>query len=253
MEPIVFGTTPTGREVHLWHLTNTHGMSADICDLGACLVSLYIPDPHNKDQLVDVVLGYGNAAAYSLNTPNFGAVVGRCANRIANANFTLGSTTYQLVANEHNNTLHSGPDLWTHRIWKCADAHTNRLELYLQSPDGDQGFPGALEMHVTYELTQTNILQITYAAVPDAPTLINITNHSYFNLNGHASGSALAHILRVFADTYTEMDDQLIPTGKILSVAHTPLDLRSPQPLEPGVTSKFPAITLAHGLSLIHI
>ena len=249
ISPIPFGSTPDGRNFRLYRLVNSHGMTADITDLGGCLVSLRVPDDHGS--FVDVVLGYDGAAGYAENKPNFGAPVGRHANRIGGAAFELGGTSYQLAATERGNNLHSAPDLWRLRTWEVVSAElgtdTARIELRLESPTGDQGFPGALDMRVTYELSADDALDITYTTTPDKPTVVNLTNHSYFNLNGHASGSVLRHTLRIDAAEYTETRDDLVPTGRLLPVAGTPLDLREPRELAEGVESDFPAIVGAGG------
>lgn len=245
MQQVFFGKMPDGQDAHLWRIANAHGMTADVTDLGACLVSLRVPD--GADGLLDVVLGYDGAGAYAVNAPSFGAVVGRHANRIGGARFELDGRSYELAATERGNNLHSGPDLWSRRRWELAELAESRIDLHLESPDGDQGFPGALDLHVTYELTDDDALAITYAGTPTAPTIVNLTNHSYFNLNGHASGTALNHALQVAADSYTEADDALVPTGRVLDVAGTPLDLRQPRVLAEGVGAGFPALEAARG------
>lgn len=234
--PISFGTTPDGRQARLWRLSNAHGMTAEVTDLGACLVSLRVPD--GRGGFVDVALGYDGAAGYANNEPHFGAPVGRCCNRIGGASFELGGTRHELAAVLRGNSLHSGPDLWHRRMWEPLAAErlerSSRLTLRLLSPAGDQGFPGALDMRVTYELTDADALAISYEGLPSESTLVNVTNHSYLNLNGHASGTALHHTLQVEANEYTECRDDLVPTGRLLPVAGTPLDLREPRTLEKG-------------------
>lgn len=261
---VPFGKTANGTPARLWRLANAHGMTAEVTDLGACLVSLRVPD--GTGSFADVVLGYDGARAYGVNAPNFGAVVGRHANRIGGARFELGGATYELAANERGNSLHSGPDMWFHRTWEVVSAQQLQdpvasvaddakpfgsvaasIELRLASPDGDQGFPGNLDVHVTYELTEDDQLRISYAADADAPTIVNLTNHSYFNLNGHASGSVLGHTLQIDANRYTVCDETLVPTGELADVEGTPLDLREAKPLLQGVTSDFPAIVGARG------
>lgn len=246
MEYVSFGRTADGREARLWRLSNAHGMTAEVTDYGACLVSLRVPC--STGDFIDVVMGYDGVRGYEVNAPNFGATVGRYANRIGGASFELGGVCYALPANEHGNSLHSGPDFWHHRLWELVLADTSRIELRLQSPDGDQGFPGAVDIHVTYELTANNALVITYAGEPDALTLMNLTNHSYFNLNGHAAGSVLGHALCVAADEITETRDDLVPTGRVLPVANTPFDLRGPRPLADAVNSGDLSIANARGI-----
>lgn len=249
ISPIPFGAMPNGQAARLWRLSNAHGMTAEVTDLGACLVSLRAPN--EAGSFTDVVLGYDGAAGYAVNGPNFGAVVGRHANRIDSGHFELGGATYTPQRNDRGSSLHSGPDYWHHRLWEFVRAERGEdgalIELRLQSPDGDQGFPGNLDVRVTYGLTAANELAITYVALPDAPTVVNLTNHSYFNLNGHASGTALDHTLQVLADAYTETRDDLVPTGRLLPVGGTTFDLREPQPLRAGVESGFAPIASAGG------
>ena len=249
IKPLPFGTLASGEPVSLWRLANAHGATADITNLGGCLVSLRVPDAHGT--FTDVVLGYDGAAAYAVNVPNFGAPVGRHANRIGGAAFTIDGVRYQLEDNEKGNNLHSGSNPWHRRLWQVEEAEQGedgaRITLSLVSPDGDQGFPGEVRMRVSYELTASDALAITYEGTPSAPTVINLTNHSYFNLNGHASGTALHHTLQVHAAAYTEVCEDLVPTGTILPVEGTPLDLREPRELAPGVQSDFAPIVGAHG------
>ena len=246
MESIFFGNASDGRQARLWRISNAHGMTAEVTNMGACLVSLRVPD--GRGNLPDVVLGYDGAEGYAQNPCFFGTVVGRCANRTGGASFELDGTTYELAKNEGPNNNHSGPDLWPARTWEVAKATDSSLTLSLQSPDGDQGFPGALCMRVTYELTDEDALSITYEAEPDAPTIINVTNHSYFNLNGCASGSAMDHTLQVRATSYTECDDAHVSTGRILPVEGTPLDFREPRPVGPSLEPGFHSIEVALGI-----
>lgn len=254
IKPISFGTTSNGEEVELYRLTNRNGVSIDISSYGADIVSLNIPDKTGAP--VDVVLGYDNIAQYEVNAPNFGAVVGRHANRIKGARFTLDGVDYTLADTEKGNSLHSGPNMWFKRMWSPVEAAqydepqdgvAAAVELHLLSPDGDQGFPGELDIHVRYELTEDNALNCIYFGTPSQKTIVNLTQHSYFNLNGHASGTALDHTLEVNADSYTVCDDTLCPTGEIASVEGTPLDLRVAKPVRLGVESDFAPIVGAKG------
>lgn len=244
-----FGRGPNGEAVSLWRIWAAGGMRAEVTDLGACLVSLWVPNAAGDP--VDVVLGYDDAAGYAHNSTHFGAPMGRVANRIGGASFELDGASYQLAATEKGNALHSGPDLWRERMWELVRAEQDErgglIELHLASPDGDQGYPGAVDMHVTYEL-RDSALSITYGGTPDARTLVSMTNHSYFNLNGQASGSALRHRLSVLADAYTETDEALVPTGRILPVGGTPLDLREARELGEVVESGWGPIVSARGM-----
>jgi aldose 1-epimerase len=235
-----FGTTHTGSPTHLYRMKNANGMEVDVTDLGACVVAVRVPDRDGK--LVDVALGYDEVAQYEHNKRVLGGIVGRCANRIAGAAFELDGRTYRLTANEGQNTLHGGRDMWFERLWDGAiigkkgdrrkGASADTVIFGLLSPDGDQGFPGELDVRVTYRLTDQNELKITYDAQPGLQTIVNLTNHTYWNLNGHDSGSVLGHTLQVVAERYTPTDAGLIPTGTKVSVAGTPFDFRAPKRLD---------------------
>ena len=244
-----FGVTGSGRTARLYRLEGPAGVSAEVCDLGACLVSLVAPDREGTP--VDVVLGYDDVSGYESNATHFGAVIGRHANRIGGASFELDGHRYELAANEGANSLHSGPDLWRTRLWDVVRAQDTPqgglVELALASPDGDQGFPGAVQVHVTYELAGAT-LTVTYAGTPDARTVMNLTNHSYFNLNGHGSGTVLGHRISVDADFFTEFDGTLVPTGRLVPVEGTPLDLRHEARLGDAVESGYAPVRAAGGV-----
>lgn len=223
-----FGTLSDGTDVKLFALENSHGMRLELIDLGACITRLYARDTHGE--LRDVVLGLDCAESYLDNPVNLGATVGRCANRIGRARFSLDGVEYRLGVNNNANNLHSGPDYWFQRMWQAtADEASNAVTFHLDSPDGDQGFPGAVSANVTYTLTENDEVIVEYAADPTAKTVINMTQHSYFNLNGHDAGSILDHMLQIDADRYTEVDSELIPTGALPSVEGTAMDFRTPQ------------------------
>ncbi len=225
VEKSLYGTFADGRKMYCYTLTNTAGMKAVISDYGANLVELWVPDKDGN--LRDVVLGFSSAAEYEENIPAFGAIVGRHANRIAKAAYTLNGKEYQLEANNGPNNLHSKPGSYYQRFWDVEaseDENGVYASCYLESPDGDQGYPGNLEVTVLYHLTEQNTLIVTYYVVTDADTLVNMTNHSYFNLNGHDSGSILSQYVEINADYFTPSDAELIPTGEIREVMGTPLD-----------------------------
>lgn len=219
-----FGKTKDGKETQLYLLENKNGVRAYITDYGAALVRLFVPDKDGNP--CDVVLGYDEAAAYEKGGESFGATVGRNANRIGGAQFVLNGTTYELEKNDNDNNLHSGTDYYNKRVWEVKDVTAEHITLVLHSPDKDQGYPGALDMSVTYTLDDDNALTIHYEAVPDQDTIINMTNHSYFNLNGHDSGTVLNHTITLDADEFTPADCYSIPTGEIRSVEGTPMDFR---------------------------
>ena len=206
-------------------LVNNRGMRLRALELGAIIVSLEIPDGNGNP--VDVVLGHDIPADYLSHASYFGAVVGRYANRIAGARFTLDGTKYHLVANERPNCLHGGKVGFDKTLWHVEASSSSSVTLAHRSPDGDQGFPGTLDARVKYTLSDENDLIVDYDAVTDTPTVINLTQHSYFNLAGHNSGSVLDHELMIAADAYTPVDDALIPTGEITPVQGTRYDFRS--------------------------
>lgn len=219
-----FGKTPDGTPVALFTLTNGKGMEARIITYGGALVSLKTPD--RKGALADVVLGYDNLAGYTGGKAFFGALVGRYANRLARGQFTIDGRKYQVPVNDGVNSLHGGLRGFDKRVWTARQLPGGALELTWVSKDGEEGYPGTLTATVTYTLTDDNRLRIHYAAVTDKPTVLNLTNHSYFNLKG--DGDILGHIVTLNADRYTPVDAGLIPTGELRAVAGTPFDFRAP-------------------------
>lgn len=241
-----FGVTSDGKEAHLYTLENKNGMKACVSDYGAVLVDLFVPDKEGK--MRDVVLGYGDAAGYEKGDAAIGAVVGRSANRIGGAGFDLNGVHYDLAKNDNGkNSLHSGPDYYHKRFWEVEEYDAGHISLLLHSPDGDQGYPGALDMHVTYTLDDDNTLTIHYEAVPDQDTVINMTNHSYFNLNGHDSGSVLDHKVTLNADYFTPADAESIPTGEIRSVEGTPMDFRAGRVLGDDIDADYEPLRFGSG------
>ena len=225
-----FGTLPDKSMVTLYTLTNSNGVKADITDYGGIVVSLLVPDRNGKFD--DVVLGYDNIGDYLDRSPYFGAIIGRHANRIDGAAFVLNGIRYELAANEGKKNIHGGFSGFDKKLWDSRIISRNgqeALELSLFSPDGDEGFPGNLEVRVIYRLTDDNALEIEYYGASDADTVLNMTNHAYFNLSGHNSGTVLDHYLKINADFYTPINKDLIPTGEILSVKNTPFDFTEPR------------------------
>lgn len=246
-----FGTMPNGQQVDLYTLRNGP-VAAHIMTYRAALVGVEAPDRAGRP--ADVVLGYDTLQGYLQDEAYFGATVGRYANRIAGASFTLDGTTYRLVANDHGNTLHSGTgsaEGFNARVWSVTEAGTEgnaaRLVLTQVSPDGDQGFPGRLNVRVTYTLGNDGALQIDFDATTDKPTAVNLTNHAYFNLGGQGSGNALEHELMIDADRYTPVDPNLIPTGELAPVVGTPFDFRMPHPVGRDIRRNDPQILYGHG------
>jgi aldose 1-epimerase len=222
---MTFGKTADGTAVDLFILTNANGMKAKVMTYGAILTELDVPDRDGK--IADVVLGFDSLEGYLGKHPHFGATVGRVANRIAKGKFTLKGKTYTLAVNNGPNALHGGKKGFDKVVWKgepLQEAGGPAVRFTYRSPDGEEGYPGNLTVTVTYTLTNDNGLKIDYRATTDKATPVNLTNHSYFNLAGPASGDILGHEVMLAADKYTPVDDTLIPTGEIKPVKGTPLD-----------------------------
>lgn len=216
-----------GKAVQLYTLTNTNGAKAVITNYGGRLVSLWVPN--NNKGFTDVVLGYDSLRSYQKKgEPFFGALIGRYGNRIAKGKFSLDGRDYQLQLNDGINTLHGGFDGFFAQAWDAKKLNRQTLELSYLSKDGEAGYPGNLTVKVTYELTNDNDLKISYAATTDKSTVVNLTNHAYFNLNGAGDSTITDHLLSIDADGYTPVDATLIPTGKIEKVAGTPFDFNKP-------------------------
>lgn len=246
MQYMPFGTTARGEEATLFLLKNDNGMAIELTDYGATLLALYVPTRYGNS--VDVVLGYDDVQDYERARGTFfGATVGRNANRIGGAAFTLGDKTYALSPNDGGNNLHSGPDFYNTRLWLVTAGADNSITFSLHSPDGDQGHPGALDVDVTYTLTDDNCLCIDYRCVPQQDTIVNLTNHSYFNLNGHDTGSIERHRLWLNADAFTPTDAQLIPTGEILPVDGTPMDFREEKQIGQDIAADFEPLRFGKG------
>lgn len=220
-----FGEVQTRKEAILYEMKNKNGMCAAVSSYGALLVSVQVPSGDGR--LLDVVLGYDSAGEYQSGSGCFGATIGRCANRTAGARFELNGTVYRLGKNEGENNLHSGPDRYDQMFWETLEADERHVKLFRRSPDMEQGFPGNLDISVTYELTDENEIRISYRGVCDRDTIVNMTNHSYFNLNGHDSGDVLKHTLCLRASRYTPVRADSIPTGEIASVEGTAMDFRA--------------------------
>ena len=221
---IAFGTAQSGRPVHLHLLRNAGGMVVGVSDLGASLVMCHVPD--GRGSFPDVTLGHSGAAGYDGDGTFLGAIVGRCANRIAGARFELAGTSHRLAANNGANNLHSGPHTWSERLWEVTEEEDDGIVLELTSREGDQGFPGSVRARVSYRLSDDNRLAVHLSAQPSRPTIVNMVSHAYWNLNGHAAGSVLDHTLQIHASSYTPLVGQ-IPTGVVEPVEGTPYDFRT--------------------------
>ncbi|GAB5406210.1 MAG: galactose mutarotase [Aureliella sp.] len=231
--PEPFGKTSTGESVEIYTLTNDNHIVAKVMTLGATLVELHTPDRDGK--MADIVFGFDDVAGYeSDGNAYFGCTAGRVANRIAKGKFTLDGKEYSLAVNNEPNHLHGGTQRSLDKVVWTAQPFENKtaqgVTFSYTSPDGEEGYPGNLKIEVTYSLpNKRNVLDIRYSATTDQATPINVTNHAYFNLAGHGSPTIHDHILRVNADSYTPVDETLIPTGEIAPVAGTPLDFRKPR------------------------
>jgi aldose 1-epimerase len=224
-----FGKLPDGTEIESYTLHNARGASAKVITYGATLTELTVPDRHGN--MGDVVLGFDNLEGYLGQHPFFGGTIGRYANRIAKGKFTLDGKEYQLALNNGPNSLHGGQLGFNRRVWKAEPLEEKNgaaVRFSYLSKDGEENYPGNLRVSVTYTLTNTDELKIQYAADTDKDTVLNLTNHSYFNLSGTDTGTILKYILYLNADKYTPVDSTLIPTGAIDSVVGTPLDFLKP-------------------------
>jgi aldose 1-epimerase len=229
-------------------LTNPQGLEARIMTFGAILQSLSVPDRHGKFD--DIVLGFDSLDAYFINKPHFGSIIGRFANRIANAAFTLDGVEYTLAKNDGPNTLHGGDHGFDKALWVAVPSEAQdgvALTLRYVSKDGEEGFPGNLQTEVVYSLTDANELAIDYRATTDKATPVNLTSHSYFNLAGQASGTALGHEVYINGDRFTPVDENLIPTGELRPVAGTPLDFTAPIAVGARIADAYDQLTLARG------
>lgn len=223
-----FGTTPTGEVVTEYSLTNKRGSIAKIINLGGIITELHVRDKNGA--LGDVVLGFDTLEPYLAVGPYFGALIGRVGNRIANAKFTLDGVTYELAANNGTNNLHGGVQGFDKKVWAATpfeNAQGPGLKLHLLSEDGDQGFPGNLDVTVTYQFTHEDEIIVDYFATTDKATPVNLTQHTYFNLAGE--GDILSHKIQIFADHINAVNEAQIPVGDLMPVANTPFDFRSPR------------------------
>ncbi len=222
-----FGTTAGGTPVYAYTLRNKNGVEARILTYGGIIQSLKVPDKNGK--LGDVVLGYNDLASYETNSPYFGALIGRYGNRIALGHFTLDGVTYTIATNNPPNTLHGGVKGFDKRVWHATpgvSAQGQTLELTYNAHDGEEGYPGNMKITALYTLTDDNAIRLDYTATTDKDTVVNLTQHTYFNLAGH--GDILNNVVYINADRYTPVDATLIPTGELAPVEGTPFDFRTP-------------------------
>jgi aldose 1-epimerase len=238
-----------GKDVYLYSLTNSNGMTVKITNYGAIVTHIVVPDRDGK--MADVALGYDSLEEYVADTPYFGAIVGRYGNRIANGEFTLDGKTYTLAKNNLNagidTSLHGGLKGFDKVVWDAKPRRKNSLELHYLSKDGEEGYPGNLNLTVRYVLTKDNALRIRYTATTDKATPLNVTNHTYFNLKGEGNGDILGHSLTLMASKYTPVNAGLIPTGKMPSVKGTPFDFTTAHTIGERVDAKHEQIKFGNG------
>jgi aldose 1-epimerase len=242
-----FGKMPDGREVKMFTLSNDRGMSMSVINYGGIIVALNVPDKNGK--IEDVVLGYDSLTHYIKNNPYFGALIGRYGNRIAKGKFSLDGNSYQLDTNNEPNHLHGGSDGYHAVFWNIEPdtVGRNALRLTYQSKDGEEGYPGNLNIEVVYLLTEKNELNITYKATTDKKTIINLTQHSYFNLSGDVKKDILDHELHLNADRFVPVDETLIPTGTLKNVEGTPFDFRTPMTIGSRIDKKDQQLQFGRG------
>jgi aldose 1-epimerase len=243
-----FGRTPDGKAVEVYTLRNARGVEVRAITYGAIIQAILVPD--RTGRLGDVTLGYDSLPGYLTASPYFGAVVGRYANRIARGRFTLGGRTYRLATNNGPNHLHGGLKGYDKVVWAAQSfqrGDTVGVKFQHTSPDGDEGYPGTLQIFVIYALTSTNELIVEYRATTDQATPVNLSQHSYWNLAGEGGGDILRHVLTIDADRYTPVDSTLIPTGELAGVGGTPFDFRAPTPIGAGIDRPDPQLRYGKG------
>ncbi len=248
LNPKDFKSTYNGKPTALYTLTNEKGMEVCITNFGGRIVSVMVPDKNG--QMQDVVLGFDNIKDYfpENNASDFGAAIGRYANRINQGKITIDGTEYQLPQNNFGHCLHGGPTGWQYQVYECVEADAKHVKLLRVSPDGDNGFPGEVKAYVTYTLTDDNKIDIQYEATTTAPTVINMTNHSYFNLSGDpANHSIIQDILCINSNSYTPVDSTYMTTGEIAPVKNTPFDFTTPTYIFSYIDAKHEQIKNGNG------
>jgi aldose 1-epimerase len=251
MDQTSFGKMPDGELVKQFCLTNSHNVSVEILNLGGIIRRWLIPKDKDKHNHTDIVLGFDTVDDYLSDDSYLGALIGRYSNRISKGKFNLKGIDYQTDINLGDNCLHGGNNGFNSKVWKStvlSSGDNPSIMLQLSSPNDDQGFPGTLSVKVIYTLTEQNSLKIEYFATTDQITLYNPTNHSYFNLSGHNSGSVKAHEVQILASYYTPTDKNAIPTGEIAKVDDTPFDLRSMTAISQPLSSDHQQIEYGNGL-----
>ena len=236
--------------VHLYTLDNGH-IQVRISDFGGIIQSIEVPDRHGR--MANVSLGFSNVADYVTSKTYFGAIIGRVGNRIRNGTFEIDGVAYHVAANNGPHALHGGLRGFDKHLWSVGGTDATTLQLQRVSPDGEEAFPGALDVAVTYTLSADNGIRIDYRATTDKATVVNLTNHAYFNLAGEGSGHIENHLLWIDASAYVQIDSALIPTGAIAPVTGTPLDFRQPTPIGARLRDGFPQVVLARGYDFTYV
>lgn len=240
-----FGKSPEGQDVMLYTLSNQKGMTVCITNVGATLVKILVPD--SKGNVADVILGLNTAEEYCNDTSVTGMVVGPHANRIAGATFEIDGVTYQLDPNQLGNNLHSHFEKgYQRRLWD-ASVGEDSVTFSLEDADGNMGFPGNKKLQVTYSLDDNNALKLHYHGISDKKTILNLTNHAYFNLDGHADGEVCEHELWIGASRFTPVREDTVPTGEIVPVAGTPMDFTQPKKIGEGIHAEFKQVQMTAG------
>lgn len=241
-----FGTLPNGKRIDIYTLRNKNGLEFKIMNYGGAIVSAKVPDKNGN--IADIALGYDSLKGYLKNNPYFGPIVGRYANRIAKGKFTLNGKEYTLATNDGPNHLHGGIKGFDKKVWNAVPEKVKKgvaLKLHYLSKDGEEGYPGNLNVTVTYTLTNNNELRIDYSATTDKTTIVNLTNHTYWNLAG--KGDILNHKMMINANKFTPVDSTLIPTGELKDVAGTPFDFRKPRTIGSRINENNLQLKYANG------
>ena len=240
----LWATSPCGKEIFLYTLKNESGAYVQLSNIGAGVVSIVVPDKDGN--LADVALGYPEAASYFGDGPCAGKIPGRYANRVALGKFILDGVEYTLPVNNGPNHLHGGPEGFQNKVWESRE-HEGGVEFLYFSEDGEQGYPGAVKTVARYEWTEENELRLTLTAESDAPTVINLTNHAYFNLNGEGNGNILGHVFRMNCSEYLPTDATQIPLGESAPVAGTPMDFVNGKPIGQDINEDFEPLKIGKG------
>lgn len=248
MSKKAFGTTSKGVEASLYEISNGGGLRVLLTDYGASVVSIFVKDRDGNER--DVILGYDNVKSYEKEYSYFGATVGRYANRISDAKINIDGVEYKLEANDNENSLHSGSNGFSKRLWTVKEQKADEITFEIEDADLEQGFPGNAVVDVTFKVTGENALAIIYNAKADKTTTFNMTNHSYFNLNGHDAGTLEQQKVQIFADFYTENSNECLPTGVIAAVEGTPMDFREPHEIMERIDADF--VQLKNGSGYDH-